>query len=81
MYLGKDLPGVRRPPRPLVPDKVGPDEHEPTCLRGLAITAKADKRHRFQDLYGCLDAELLLSCWRDLNKDAARGVEGVPAAE
>ncbi len=81
MYMGKDLTEVRSPHRPLVPDKVGPDKHEPTFLRGIAIKAKADKQHRFQDLYGCLDAELLLHCWWDLNKDAASGVDGVTAAE
>jgi hypothetical protein len=81
MDMGKDLTGVRSPPRPLVPDKVGPAAPEPTFLRGIAIKAKADKQHRFQDLYGCLDAELLLHCWWDLKKDAASGGDGVTAAE
>ena len=81
MDMGKDLTEVRSPHRPLGRDEVGPDEHEPTFLRGIAIQAKADKQHRFQDLYGCLDAELLLHCWWDLNKDAASGVDGVTAAE
>jgi RNA-directed DNA polymerase len=81
MHMGKDLTEVGSPHRPLVPDEVGPDRHEPTFLRGIAIKAKADKRHRFQDLYGCLDAELLLHCWNDLNKDAASGVDGVTAGE
>lgn len=79
--MGKDLTEVCSPHRPLVPDEVGPDKHEPTFLRGIAIKAKADKQHRFQDLYGCLDAELLLHCWNDLNKDAASGVDGVTAGE
>jgi hypothetical protein len=60
---------------------VGPGQHEPTFLRGIAIKAQADKQHRFQNLYGCLDAELLRHCWNDLNKDAASGVEEVTAAE
>ena len=53
--------------------------HKPTSLRGIANKAKADKRHRFRDLYRCLDAELLLDCWQDLNKEAASGVDHVTA--
>ena len=63
-----------------MPDTVGSDQHKPTSLRGIANKAKSDKRHRFRDLYGCLDAELLLDCWHDLNKSAASGVDGVTAA-
>jgi RNA-directed DNA polymerase len=63
-----------------VPDTVGSDQHQPTSLRGIANKAKSDKRPRFRDLYGCLDAELLLDCWHDLNKSAASGVDGVTAA-
>jgi len=79
MYRGKDLTEARSPHRPLVPDEVGPGEHEPTFLRGIAIKARACKRHRFRDLYRHLDAELLLHCWGDLNKAAASGVDGVTA--
>ena len=63
-----------------MPDIVGSDQHKPTSLRGIANKAKSDKRHRFRDLYGCLEAELLLDCWYDLNKSAASGVDGVTAA-
>ena len=63
-----------------MPDTVGSEQHEPTSLRGIANKAKADKHHRFRDLYRCLNAELLLHCWRDLNKAAASGVDGVSAA-
>jgi len=79
MYRGKDLTEARSPHRPLVPDEVGLGEHEPTFLRGIAIKARACKRHRFRDLYRHLDAELLLHCWGDLNKAAASGVDGVTA--
>jgi retron-type reverse transcriptase len=79
-YRGKDLTEVRSPQRQLVPDTVGSDKHKLTSLRGIANKAKADKRHRFRDLYRCLDAELLLDCWHDLNKSAASGVDGVTAA-
>jgi group II intron reverse transcriptase/maturase len=77
--MGKDLTEARSLHRPLVPDEVGPGEHEPTFLRGIAIKARASKRHRFRDLYRHLDAEFLLHCWGDLRKDAASGVDGVTA--
>ncbi len=63
-----------------MPDTVGSDQHEPTSLRAIANKARTDKRHRFRDLYRCLNAELLLHCWGDLNKKAASGVDGVTAA-
>lgn len=78
--MGKDLMGVRSPQRQLAPDTVGSEQRKPTFLRGIANKARADKRHRFRDLYRCLNAEFLLSCWPDLNKAAASGVDGVTAA-
>ncbi len=75
--MGKDLTEVRSPQRKLAPDTVGSEERKPTSLWGIANKAKADKQHRFRDLYGRLNTELLLDCWRDLNKDAASGVDGV----
>ena len=63
-----------------MPDTVGSEQHEPTSLRAIANKAKADKHHRFRDLYRCLDAQLLLHCWERLNKAAASGVDGVTAA-
>jgi RNA-directed DNA polymerase len=77
--MGKDVTEVRSPHRPLLPDTVGPEHQKPTFLRGIANKAKADKRHRFRDLYRCLDAELLHDCWHDLNKEAASGVDQVTA--
>src|SRR3990172_369628 len=79
--MGKDLTEVRSPYRPLVPDTVGSEQHEPTFLRAIANKAKADKRHRFRDLYRCLDEDLLLHCWGELNKAAASGVDEVTALE
>jgi len=75
--MGKDLTEVRSPQRKLVPDTVGSEICKPTSLRGIANKAKANKQHRFRDLYRCLNTELLLACWPDLNKDAASGVDGV----
>jgi group II intron reverse transcriptase/maturase len=79
--MGKDLTEVRSPQRKLMPDKVGLEQHKPTSLRGIAEKAKADKQHRFRDLYRELNAGFLLSCWPDLNKDAASGVDRVTADE
>ena len=64
-------------PGTLAPDTVGSEARKPTSLRGIADKANADKQHRFRDLYRCLNVELLLDCWGDLNKDAAGGVDGV----
>ena len=62
-----------------MPATVGSDTHKPTSLRGIANKARVDKHHRFRDRYRCLDAERLLACWHDLNKDAASGVDQVTA--
>ena len=78
-YMGKDLTEVRSPQRKLVPDRVGLEQYEPTSLRGIANKAKVDRKHRFQDLYRCLNAAFLHACWKDLNKDAASGVDEVTA--
>jgi len=32
-------------------------------------------KHRFGNLYEMLNEEFLLECWRNINKDAAYGVE------
>ena len=78
-HMGKDLTEVRSPQRKLVPDNVGLDQCEQTSLRGIAIKAKTDGEHRFQDLYRCLNAPFLFACWKDLNKNAASGVDEVTA--
>jgi hypothetical protein len=52
MYMGKDLTEVRSLHRPLVPDGVGPGQHEPTFLQAIAIKARADKRHVFRTSTG-----------------------------
>jgi hypothetical protein len=52
-----------------------------TSLQGIAKRAKAQKKHRFQDLYRMLNEEFLLESWRDIRKDAAYGVDQVSAEE
>jgi len=78
-YMGKDLTEVCSLQRKLVPDNVGLEQYEPTSLQGIAIKAKADGKHCFQDLYRCLNAPYLYACWKGLNKDAASGVDEVTA--
>ena len=79
MNKGKDLTEVRSPQRKLAPDNVGLDQSEQTFLRGIAIKAKSNKRHRFRDLYRCLNEELIYDAWKSLNKGAASGVDRVTA--
>jgi RNA-directed DNA polymerase len=62
-----------------MPDIVGLEYHKPTSLGGIAQRAAARKDHRFQNLYGLLDAGFLWQCWDDLNKNAASGVDRVTA--
>ncbi len=64
-----------------MPDIAGSEQRKPTSLWGIANKAKSDKQHRFRNLYGCLTKNLLLQSWRDLNKKAASGVDGVTAEE
>jgi len=66
-----------------LPDKwyVGLGKQEITSLQGIAKRAQARKQHRFQNLYGLLNERLLHSCWDDLNKKAASGVDGVTAEQ
>lgn len=52
-----------------------------TSLRGIANKARADKHHRFDNLFGLLNEEGLRSCWRLLNTRAANGVDRVTARE
>jgi len=52
----------------------------PTLLWGIAEKAKRLPQHRFSNLYGLLNEELLLDSWRYLRKDAALGVDQVSAA-
>ena len=79
MYKGKDLTEVRSSQRKLMPDIVGLDTHEQTSLWGIAEKAGYCKTHCFQNLYQLLDASLLMECWKELNKNAASGVDGVTA--
>ena len=52
-----------------------------TSLQGIANKAKADRKHRFQNLFGMIDKEMLLDSWNYLNKNAAWGVDKVSAQD
>jgi len=49
----------------------------PTSLRGIANRAKRDRKARFRNLYGLLDAENLRWCFHQLKPSAAPGVDRV----
>jgi len=52
-----------------------------TLLWGIAEKAKRNPKHRFGNLYGLLNEEMLKECWPLIRKDAALGVDQVSAAE
>ncbi len=52
-----------------------------TSLQGIANKAAKNKRHRFRNLFGLLNEEFLLLCWRYLNKNASPGIDKVDARE
>jgi len=53
------------------------DSHWQTSLRAIAKKAVQDKTHRFGGLYRLLNEESLRTCFFQLRKDAAPGVDGV----
>lgn len=48
-----------------------------TELQAIAFKAQTHPKHRFQNLYGLLDSELLYQSWGQLNKQGAAGIDGV----
>ena len=80
-HMGKGVTVIRSLQRPLAPDKVGPENAEPTFLQAISIKAGAAKAHRFQNLYGSLNEALLYEAWRNLNKRGAPGVDKVTIAQ
>ena len=64
-----------------MPDNAGLEHHKPTSLEGIALTASLNTTHRFQNLYGELTPEGLLTAWMRINKDAASGVDKLTAEE
>jgi RNA-directed DNA polymerase len=52
-----------------------------TSLEGIAQKAAAQPAYRFRNLAAMLDEDFLAESWRDINKNAAYGVDKVSAAE
>ena len=50
-----------------------------TALSAIAIKAQTHPRHRFQNLYGQLNADALYRGWAHLNKQSAAGIDGITA--
>lgn len=50
-----------------------------TELHTTAFKAQTHPKHRFQNLYGLLDTDLLIQSWGQLNKRSAPGIDGVTA--
>ena len=69
--MGKDLTGVRSPQRKHMPDTAGSDKHMQTSLRGIVRTARFNKQHRFRDLYGLLNVDMLHLAWKGVEKLSA----------
>ncbi|MCP8690529.1 group II intron reverse transcriptase/maturase [Marinobacterium sedimentorum] len=52
-----------------------------TALHSIAFKARSHPRHRFQNLYGLLNSDLLYQSWGQLNKQAAAGIDGITMPE
>ncbi len=63
------------------PDIAGSDKRVQTSLRGIAEKAKTNEKHRFQNLFGMIDEELLAETYGRLNKGSAPGVDRVTVRE
>lgn len=48
-----------------------------TALQAIAFKAQTHPKHRFQNLMGLLDRNLLYQSWGQLNKQAKPGIDGV----
>ena len=52
-----------------------------TSLHGIAEAARQHKRKRFRSLYSCFNRVLLEQSYRELNKDAVAGIDGMTYEE
>jgi group II intron reverse transcriptase/maturase len=52
-----------------------------TALHTTAFKAQTHPKHRFQNLYGLLNTELLIQSWGQLNTRSAPGIDGVTAED
>jgi group II intron reverse transcriptase/maturase len=52
-----------------------------TSLQAITNKARRVKKHRFQNLCGCLTVEFLIDSWRYINKNSAPGIDKRSARE
>ena len=78
---GEGPDGSTQPVKETRAGQAGSGKHEPTSLRAIANRAKESKHHRFRNLFGEVNAELLMHCWHGLNKEAASGVDKLTAEQ
>ena len=52
-----------------------------TALHTIAFKAQTHPNHRFQNLYGLLDSDLLVQSWGQINKQSACGIDGVTPSD
>ncbi len=76
---GKGPDGSTQPVKETYAGHAGSESRKRTSLQGIAIRARACKHHRFRNLYGSLTVDTLMESWRNLNKNAASGVDEVTA--
>jgi group II intron reverse transcriptase/maturase len=61
--------------------QVGLEKRRQTSLRGIAMKAKENKTHRFENLYQLLDTPALHMAFKHLKKKAAAGVDNITARD
>ena len=79
--MGKDLTEVRSPQRKHMPDRAGSDKHVQTSLRGIVRTASLNKQHRFRNLYGLINKDMLYLAWKGLKKNSAIADDDITVKE
>jgi len=76
---GPAVTAGRRPPRPRLPDPVGPEDQQPPGLRGRAPPATADQRPRLRARSRCVEAARVRDGWPDRTQEGASGGDQGPA--
>lgn len=52
-----------------------------TELNAIAFKAQTHPKHRFQNLYGLLNSDLLVQSWGQINKRSAAGIDGITPSD
>ena len=64
-----------------MPDTAGSEKHVQTSLRGIVKTASLNKQHRFRNLYGLINTDMLHLAWKGLKKSSAIADEDITVKE